>query len=373
MRAIHDMLKDLTQGAGYLNGGYAAIMPDGQVTAFVTGRVRPDGPLFTDPATRLRMASIAKAATARAACALSLQGKLPLEADILDILQWTGAPAALRKHAVTPRQLLAHVSGLTDHAGYLVDAGQSIMDFISEQPAAVSHHLPGSYFAYANINYILLGHVIEAAAQARFDRILQETVLAPAGIAGGYNWAGVPVAVRANRLALYQRHDSGLTIEADGDEADWQADLIWRGGQGHAFADYVPGRDTSLLSPHAGLRMNIIEAARLARFLADGSAAARLQAETTWQFDPVLRNGEDCDGLFVAFGLGLTIYHSHPRIPGNLIGHAGHALGFTGGIWHNRATGSSQAYFLTGGRDETAGLDTEAFYSAAELGIMQAL
>jgi hypothetical protein len=96
-----------------------------------------------------------------------------------------------------------------------------------------------------------------------------------------------------------------------------------------------------------------------------------MQAQVAWQFDPASPNGEDCDGLFTAFGLGLTIYEDHPRIPGHLIGHAGHALGFTGGVWHNVQTGTSHAYFLTGGRDETEGLDTEAFYGAAELAIMQ--
>jgi hypothetical protein len=119
--------------------------------------------------------------------------------------------------------------------------------------------------------------------------------------------------------------------------------------------------------------MNIVEAARLARFLADGSPAAVLQRQLEWRFDPAARNGEDCDGLFTAFGLGLTVYQHHARIPGHLIGHAGHALGFTGGVWHNVQTGVSHAYFLTGGRDETEGLDQETFYGAAELAVMQKL
>jgi CubicO group peptidase (beta-lactamase class C family) len=370
---MQELLSQCVGPGGYLNAGYAVIEPDGAGHAFVTGQITPNGAAFTDTGARLRMASIAKAATARAVCALAVQGVLPLDGDVTQLLRWSDAPARLRAHPVTVRHLLAHLSGLTDRAGYLVDPGQSLTAFIADHPAAISQHRPGRYFSYANLNYILLGHVMEAVTGRRFDHILRDEVLAPAGIAGGFNWAGVPATARANRLPLYQRGPDGLAVEADADDADWQADLIWRGGRGHSFADYRTGRDTSLLSPHAGLRMNIIEAARLARFLADGSPAARLQAELAWQHDPALQNGEDCDGLFTAFGLGLTIYRNHPRIPGDLIGHAGHALGFTGGIWHNRATGRSQAYFLTGGRDETEGLDTETFYAAAELAIMQAL
>jgi CubicO group peptidase (beta-lactamase class C family) len=373
MDMVKDLLTRLIGPDAYLNAGYAVIEADGSTDTFTTGHVAPGGPRFTDATARLRMASIAKAATARAVCALAVQGALPLDGDVVDLLQWTDAPQGLRRHPVTVRHLLAHLSGLTDHAGYLVDPGDSLTAFIAENPRAISGRVPGTYFSYANLNYILLGHVMEAATGRRFDHILQDEVLGPAGIAGGFNWAGVPPAARTNHLPLYQRGPHGLAVQADAGDADWQADLIWRGGRGHSFADYRPGRDTSQLSPHAGLRMNIVEAARLARFLADGSAAAALQAEIAWRYDPVLTNGEDCDGLFTAFGLGLTIYRDHPRIPGDLIGHAGHALGFTGGVWHNRATGRSHAYFLTGARDETEGLTTEAFYGAAELAIMQAL
>ena len=374
MAIVPDVLAALTaDGQSYLNAGYAVITGDGHAEAFVTGRTAPHGARFVDTTTRVRMASIAKAATARAVCALIVRGEIALDASVADLLTWQTVPDGLRSPAVTVRHLLAHTSGLTDHAGYLVDAGESLTAFIAANPRAISGRVPGDYFAYANLNYILLGHVMEVVTDRRFDVILRETVLGPAGIEGGFNWAGVPVPDRANHLPLYQRGDDGLTVQADADDAAWQADLIWRGGRGHGFAAYRLGKDTSLLSPHAGLRMNIVEAARLARFLCDGSAAAQLQGEVQWQFDPRLQNGEDCDGLFTAFGLGLTIYKNHPRIPGHLIGHAGHALGFTGGVWHNVETNTSHAYFLTGGRDETEGQDQETFYGPAELSIMNEL
>jgi CubicO group peptidase (beta-lactamase class C family) len=375
-KPIERLLVEMTarrDPGGYLNGGYATIAPDGQTQAFVTGRVAPAGPRFTDVTTRLRMASISKAATARAACALVLRGALPLDVDVTSIVRWPDPLEWLREYPVTVRHLLSHLSGLTDHAGYLPDHGQSIMAFITDHPEAVSGRLPGSYFTYANINYVLLGHVMEAATATRFDHILWDEVLRPAGIAGGFNWAGVSFAERANRLALYQRWSTGLRVEADADDADWQADLIWRGGRGHDFASYRLARDTSLLSPHAGLRMNIVEAARLARYLGSVSPAEGLQRQIAWQYDPVAQNGEDCDGLFTRFGLGLTIYRDHPRIPSHLIGHAGHALGFTGGVWYNPDTSTAHAYFLTGSRDETEGQDSEAFYGPTELSIMQQL
>ncbi|MGL4237602.1 serine hydrolase domain-containing protein [Tabrizicola sp.] len=372
---IEDLLLRLTDPVGpqgFLNAGYATIRADGRLDAVAVGRRTPDGSIpATDPNARLRMASISKAATARAVCALVVRGEMSLDATVTDALSWPARPAWLRQHPVTIRHLLNHTSGLTDAAGYLVDPGESLLQFIDANEKAVSGRQPGAYFAYANLNYVLLGHVMETVTRRRFDHILQDEVLTPAGIAGGFTWAGVPLPERANRLPLYQRGKDGLTVQADADDADWHADIIWRGGRGHSFRDYRLGRDTSLLSPHAGLRMNVVEAARLARFLGDASPAGQLQREVSWRYDPSAANGEDCDGLFTAFGLGLTIYESHPRIPGHLIGHAGHALGFTGGAWHNVDTGISHAYFLTGSRDETEGLDGEVFYGPGELALMQ--
>ena len=79
------------------------------------------------------------------------------------------------------------------------------------------------------------------------------------------------------------------------------------------------------------------------------------------------------DGLFPEVGLGLTTYRRHDRIPGHLTGHAGHALGFSGGVWCDMTTGTGWAYALTGGRDETEGLDEETFFGGAELAIFQAM
>ena len=70
--------------------------------------------------------------------------------------------------------------------------------------------------------------------------------------------------------------------------------------------------------------------------------------------------------------LSLTPYRDHPSVPGDLIGHAGHALGFSGGAWFDRRTGGSFAYALTGVVDATEGSETEAFFAPVELAIFEA-
>ncbi|MDV7142299.1 serine hydrolase domain-containing protein [Tropicimonas sp. TH_r6] len=364
------------EAGAFLGGGMCVIESDGSEQAYVTGQVHPasatDPGCLDAPRIRMRMASISKAATARIACALAVEGVLDLDAEVRALLDWPDAPALM--HGVSLRHLLTHLSGLTDAAGYIFERPQSPMAFIEARADEIgSGQGPGRWFRYCNLNFVLAGAVLEAVTGERFDLLARRYVFDPAGIGGGFNWAGVSVEERACRLPIYQRYGDRLERQTEPEMADWGADIVWGDGRGFAFADYVPVRDTLLFSPHAGLRMSVIEAARLARLLGDESPAGTLQRETQWKFDPTAPNGSDCDGHFGEFGLGLTIYRAEPRLPGPLIGHAGHALGFTGGVWHNEATGRSAALFLTGSADLTDGLDDEVFYGAEELALMQFL
>ncbi len=343
-------------GGGYLAAGLARIAVDGREQARAFGRVAPDGPAFDDPTLRVRMASVSKAATARAVVATAPD----LGADLRDLLDWD------RPTGLTLARLLSHTSGLTDHAGYVVEPPGSVTAFVDAHPAAdLGAH---GYFRYANLNYVLLGLALERIAGRRFDAVLRDAVLAPAGIGGGYNWAGV-----ADRRALpvWQRRGDALACEADGPGADWGADIVWREGRGVSLDGYRIGRDATWFSPHAGLRMNAVEAARLARLLAADDPTGRAQRRPLWRFDG--SNGEDCGGLYTAFGAGVMLYDGHPRIPGPLVGHAGHALGFTGGAWANVATGEAWAYYLTGSADLTEGQDDEAFYAEDEAFVLERL
>lgn len=317
---------------------------------------------------RLRVASVSKIATAHAVLAIAQSGALDLAAPLATYL-----PELDVLPSIPIATLLNHTSGLTDVAGYVVEPPSSLLTHVAENATLVVTTPPGRFFRYANLNYLLLGHVLERAAGDRFDRLLAAHVLKPAGVEGGFNWAGVPPSARADRLPLRQRVGDARRITADAPDADWGADLVLSDGRGIDLSSYTPGSATSLFSPHAGLRANVSELARLARLIGAQIPSARKQRTETWTFTRATPNGEDCDGLFTRFGHGLTIYRAHPQIPGHLVGHAGHAMGFTGGAWYNLATETAWAYYLTGAPDQTAGLETEVFYDADELPIMQAL
>jgi CubicO group peptidase (beta-lactamase class C family) len=54
-----------------------------------------------------------------------------------------------------------------------------------------SSHKPGTFFQYSNINFGLLGTLIEAISGQRFDIYMREHVLAPLSIAGSFNIADI--------------------------------------------------------------------------------------------------------------------------------------------------------------------------------------
>lgn len=135
-------------------------------------------------ATVFDAASLSKVlVTAPAVLMLAEEGKIDLEAPITQYFaQCTGGG----KEAITVRQLLTHTSGLASGlpAKPAWQGRQAALALACQQ--AVTHP-PGSFFRYSDINYILLGLLVERVADKSLDRLAQERIFAPLGMANtGY-------------------------------------------------------------------------------------------------------------------------------------------------------------------------------------------
>ena len=104
------------------------------------------------------LGSVSKSFTAVCVMQLAEQGKIDLNANISTYL-----PSATDGDRITVRQLLNHTSGLGEH--------QTLKNYkiIGEQ----------GVHTYANVNYSLLGEIIETVSGKPYDEYIKENVFAP--------------------------------------------------------------------------------------------------------------------------------------------------------------------------------------------------
>ncbi|WP_207456767.1 serine hydrolase domain-containing protein [Azospirillum sp. SYSU D00513] len=145
------------------------------------------------PGTRFYVASVGKMAVAAAVLQMVEEGKLALDAPVAALA--SGIPGIGRlANARSARlsQLLDHSSGIPD---YLTDGftetsrgdprrrwtPADALSFALGEPATGK---PGAAYEYCNSNFVLLGHIAEAADGAPLEEVLRRRVFARAGMDG---------------------------------------------------------------------------------------------------------------------------------------------------------------------------------------------
>lgn len=189
------------------------------------------------------VASLTKVFTATAALALHDAGLLALDAEVRRYL-----PAA-RASGVTLRHLLTHTSGLDLRLSALREGGPA--GIAAAVAAAEPLRPPGSLVAYTNINSLLLGDVVAAAAGAPLDAALAELVLGPLGLAEtGFR----PPAELHGRIP----------------PTEW--DDAWRGGLVRGAVHDESAHALGGVAGHAGLFSTAADLERLLRMWLQGGA-----------------------------------------------------------------------------------------------------
>ncbi|QOY96515.1 beta-lactamase family protein [Massilia sp. UMI-21] len=159
-----------------------------------------EGATAVTPDTVFDAASLSKVlSTAPSVLLLAEDGKLDLEAPLV---RYFPECAGGGKEAITVRQLLTHSSGLPaglparpawegKEAAHVLACSQTVT------------HPPGSLFRYSDINYILLGQLVERVSGMPLERFAQQRIFGPLGMRDtGY----LPLArMTAARIAPTQR------------------------------------------------------------------------------------------------------------------------------------------------------------------------
>jgi CubicO group peptidase (beta-lactamase class C family) len=307
--------------------------------------------------TKFRVASLSKTITAMAAMQLVEQGKLKLDADVSAVLGFSLRNPAFPQAPVTLRQLLSHTSTVRDGPAYdrflqktIASNGGFAMKTLFETAgdSVWSAHTPGSWFAYCNLGYGLIGTLIEKASGKRFDQYCRENLFLPAGINASFN---VSDFAETDTLAvLFRKRDGQWMAQVD--------DFTTGRPDPERYDAYIPGTNASVFGPQGGLRISALDMLALIEGLrTDGrvNGVHLLSAETVkqmktehWRYDGA--NGEPYGGLFNAWGLGLHIAGGNGKddiIKGQLFtGHPGDAYGLLADAYFNE---TFSFVFISGG------------------------
>ncbi|MFO1059245.1 MAG: serine hydrolase domain-containing protein [Dongiaceae bacterium] len=173
----------------------AAVVKDGQVIAVgAVGTRRAGAQLPVSPADRFHIGSDTKAITALLAGILVDEGRLRWDSTPAELFPELAAGMDPGFRAITLEQMLAHLSGIPgDNEAFGKLLGESFLQpgnlddlrywlvgqWRGEKLASPS----GTRWAYANMNYVLAGAMIERATGRTWEELLQERVLGPLGLA----------------------------------------------------------------------------------------------------------------------------------------------------------------------------------------------
>lgn len=163
-----------------------AVMIDGQVVheaSFGQRVVGTDDPVeLTD---RFRIASISKTITAITTLRLVEAGLLTLDEPVGSVLvehlgMASSDPDAI---SITVRELLSHTAGFPQHEGtFFSNGAESCTD--AARKGLASSVSGGTGFRYSNMSYCVLGLLIEAVTGKTYERVVDEQLLTPLGLAG---------------------------------------------------------------------------------------------------------------------------------------------------------------------------------------------
>jgi CubicO group peptidase (beta-lactamase class C family) len=306
----------------------------------------------------VRVASISKLVAALGVMALVEQGKINLDADASKYLGFPFRNPAFPKKIITVRMLLAHTSSLRDNEVYWVEHAGKLVDLLDDENRFDAAHPPGGYFTYTNLNYGVLGQIIERVSGKRFDRFMQSDVFAPLGVSAGYNWSGLEKLPGRQVGVLYRKKQ---------DDSDWNPDGPWieqiddfegksprqkgRGYEGDP-ADYKIGTNGTLFSPQGGLRISLRNLAIITQALATNkSPVFQDMVKPVWRYarKGTVETGDTQGDFFKAYASGPQLYKGGKQaFPVAMPSHFADAYGLRGGLFFNPSTGDGWIYLITG-------------------------
>jgi CubicO group peptidase (beta-lactamase class C family) len=134
------------------------------------------------------IASLSKPFVGTAIMQLVEKKKISLDDDVNNYLDYSVRNPRFPQTSITVRMLLCHRSGLKRSSPY---KGNFIDLFIKDEKDMLMNmyedFVPGNGMSYSNMGFDILGAIVEKVTGVRFDEYVDNSILKPLGIYGGYD------------------------------------------------------------------------------------------------------------------------------------------------------------------------------------------
>ncbi len=323
--------------------------------------------------TRFRAASVSKMFTIFTILQLAECGKINLDEDISRYLNFNLCNPNFPQKKITVRMLASHTSTLRDGKIYSIPPNVSVEEFFT---VGGRYFEDGAHFAaaedffeYSNLNYGLLGTIIEAVTGKRFDIYQRENILSQLDTKADYVPSSFERAEFEMLGTIYQKKnprgvwnefgswygkaDDYQGIQPEKDTISLQNPYDENFQAVYNLKDYRAGTNATIFSPQGGLRISFEELTHALEMLMNGGKFRGRQILSEKSLAEMLkshwiyngRNGDTCGGVMLNYGLGTYICKDFAV---NLIGHTGAAFGMLSGIFFVPNTKTGFIYMMNG-------------------------
>ena len=262
-----------------------------------------------------RIASISKSFSATSIMQLAKAKKLALNDDMSDLMGFKIRNPKYPEKVITLRMVLSHRSSINDSQGYFT------LDVINPDKnqdwvKCYNDYEPGTDYMYCNLNYNMVGTIIEKKSGERFDKYVKHHILDPIGLYGGY----CVDSLDKTRFATIYEYDDSLKKFIPSPGA--------YNPRSEEIANYVMGYSTPLFSPTGGMK---ISATGLATYMMMHMNYGRYKEK---KIIPKKSSKQMQTKLSEKEGYGLAIMTLDKLIPGKTMkGHTGSAYGLYSGMF----------------------------------------
>lgn len=256
-----------------------------------------------------RIASISKSFSATSIMQLAEAKKLSLEDDISKLVGFKIRNPKFPETVITLRMVMSHRSSINDKQGYFtLDAINP--DKNKDWAKCYNEYEPGTGYQYCNLNYNMVGTIIEKISGERFDQYVKHHILDPLKLYGGYC---VDSLDKSRFATIYEYNDSLKKFIASPAAYAPRREEI---------KNYIMGYSTPIFSPTGGMKISAADlAAYMIMHMKQGRYKGKkiISKESAKQMQTKLSDQE---------GYGLAIMTTDKLIPGKTLkGHTGSAYG----------------------------------------------